>query len=128
MPFRVADGHNNPGGLTVVTPQPRCIGIQYPVRRYSAANTAHDHGTGRVEWLYDYMTTEQFAAMRQLLGLDESAPSAPATIETIQNDHTTFAVYNVEAHDPRPDEDFKFEGGKYRDVVWRFFIVEAVEP
>lgn len=126
MPFQAATNHDNADGLTTVTPQPRCVGIQYAERRYSADNSANDHGYARTDWLYDFMTPSQFDTLRTLLGLSDTTPSAEATIRTIKNDHETFANYNVTALDPRPGEDYKFDGGKYINVVWRYRGLEAL--
>jgi len=126
MPFQAAPGHDNTAGLSTVTPQPRSPGITYAEVRHSANGAVARHGNAATEWRYGYMTPAWFAALQALLGISETVKSAEVTIQTVQNDFQTFEDYNAIAVHPEAEADYKYDGGAYLDVVWRFKELRAV--
>jgi hypothetical protein len=127
MAFQAVTNHDNAGNLADVSPQPYTPGLQYPEVRFNAGGGADRHGLAYFEWHYGFMTRAQFAAMQTQLGLSESTKSANVTVRTLINsDFQTFANYNAKAINPEADQGYKFEGGMYQDVVWRFNVVEAL--
>lgn len=114
--YQYALGHNQ-ALTTSVRYQPRCEGVFYALERIGADSLASDDGNLVSEFIYDYLSPEEYENLLSDFGLD-SAKTAQITLNLPNQTRTTFAAYNCVIQRPRkPSFDFQ----NYRNV--RFFIL-----
>lgn len=113
MAYEFATGHDNEAGLSVVSIQPSCRGIQVNVVR-DGRGFAKIKGKGTLDWLYDpSLPAGDFAALLTEFGLNYfDTPSVDCTLRTTLNDEADemnreFGVFNATLTIP-PAPQFQF--------------------
>lgn len=125
MTAQSALGFDNGDSLVDITPQPHMSGLIYRTV-YSAGSAVYRDGAPITRWSWGFLRPAEWEAIKTALGLSESVKSAENTINTLTNDFDTYDSFNATAILPEPDTDYRYEGGRFLDVVITFRGLEAI--
>lgn len=128
--YKIAAGHNNAAGLTLLDPQPRTPGLFIPRLIATPSGEVYEDGAYYTEWVYVYRkytylfnSQEGVVSLLSQTGLS-SASSALVTVRLRENDGTWFNA-NATIIRPRLQGDFERIGNGLRDI--RFRITNIVK-
>ena len=123
MTYKIAAAHDNAAGLTTVTPQPACEGIQYPRMIRAASGKVYPDGQAYCEWRYGPELDETvYNSLLTQFGLT-SVWFAEVTVATVSSaDRVTFSNYNGRIIRPQ----VQYSKGFYRNVVFLVSELEAI--
>jgi hypothetical protein len=120
--YQVAQGHDNSGALANITPQPRCSGVRYARRTYSADGQVYEDGALLSAWEFTAISESEYAALLIAFGLTAAA-SAAITARTVISNDRTFGIVNATII--RPAE-ARFREGVLRDIAFDLVDIEEL--
>lgn len=124
--YRIKAGHNEAlGGLTVLNPQPRSLGVQATERSYGLSGAVHERGL-YIEIVYDYIATPtDYQVLLALMGTNTDL-SAPVTLYAWRRDYD-YVRYNAIAVRPQIGQDGGWTNYYLRNVVFLFTHLEELD-
>lgn len=124
-----SQAHDNVAGLALVSVQPHGLLPTFPEELF-ALGGVYDNGSPTVTWVFSALTRAQMAALFTEAGLSMSALTPTKTVEmtiwtAIDEDYEAGAggFYNVELL--RPEIESRMIDGYYRNVEFKFLVIEA---
>lgn len=123
--YRIAAGHGVAlGSLTVLSPQPRSIGVQVVQRSYGTSGAVHESGL-YLELLYGHIATPtDYQVLLALMGTN-TALYANVTLYAWRKDYD-YARYNAIAVRPQIGQDAAWQDYFLRNVVFLFKNLVAI--
>ena len=106
----------NPPGGSIVKP--------YAVYRNAASGQEYGDGFPNCEWVFQRMTVAYWNAMVAYLS---GGQSAPVYIKT-RTEAGTYQVYTAIMHRPKLKDEMTFGLRTWRDVTFRFTMLETYTP
>lgn len=94
MPYQVADGYNNAGGLATLSLQPKSEPMQPGIIRTNGEGVVIEDGKPTQTWRFSFITYSDYETVMTELGL-LTARSGKKTIRSRQNSDGEFANYNA---------------------------------
>lgn len=121
--YRIAAGHDVAlGSLTVLSPQPRSIGVQVIERTYGLSGAVHEHGL-YIELNYDYIATPtDYQVLLALMGIN-TALYADVTLYAWRKDYD-YQRYNGIVVRPQLGQEGAYSRHRIRGVI---FLVKNLE-
>ena len=116
MTYKLAQGWNNAGSLSDVTPQPRSLGILAGRRTQAGDRVIYEDGFRSVKWQWGFLTIDQWSALLTQAGLGDGTPSAKVTISTPRNYDRAFTNYNAVIVMPNLPDETRFEMSVFQDI------------
>lgn len=123
--YRIFAGHDVAlGSLTVLSPQPRSIGVQVVQRSYGTSGSVFEHGL-YLELVYDYIDTPtDYQVLLALMGTN-TALYAPVTLYAWRKDYD-YQRYNAIAVRPQIGQDAGWNQYFLRNVTFLFKHLEVL--
>ena len=122
MPYQIADGWNNTGGLADLVIQPASPGgLQIPQRVNADSGDAYHEGEMFMDLVYSL--NEDRAALETQLGVSITVASNQVTIRLPDNNYT-FANFNAWVEYPTGGQ--RFNRNAWNQVVYRVRIKESL--
>lgn len=125
MSYQVASGYNNAGSLTVLSIQPRMIGIAAGRRIQAGDGSVIQDGLGNATLIFDAMAQDSYDDILSEFFLT-TAISAEITINLPVNNTRTFAAHNAIVVKPDLTNNGEFSNGLYKNIQFRLTGIELI--
>lgn len=127
MTHKVADGYNQPGSLTALTPQGKSLGVM--PGRFTQGGDGHwyEDGFQSLDIEYDVLTDAQLNVLLGQLGLTGTTRSNEVTYEGPRNHDRQVSQWNAIVVYPQLTRDGRHDRFFWRNVRFHFMRMVALD-